>query len=87
LIACWLSAILLGFRRAHGFLRGFYNLAEISISSMTAAWQEVGGYLTALGLTAKIRWGSALQELANRYIASHRLFLFGTASQHRRPPS
>jgi len=28
LIACWLSAVLLGFRRAHGFLRGFYNLAR-----------------------------------------------------------
>lgn len=87
LIACWLSAVLLGFRRAHGFLRGFYNLAEISISSMTAAWQEVGGYLAALGLTAQIRWGPVLQELANRYSQGHRQFLFGTASQHRRPPA
>jgi hypothetical protein len=85
LIACWLSAVLLGFRRAHGLLRGFYNLAEISISSMTAAWQEVGGYLSALGLTAQIGWGAVLQKLANRYRGSHRQFLFGTASQHRRP--
>ena len=87
LIACWLSAVLLGFRRAHGFLRGFYNLAEIPITSMTAAWQEVAGYLTALGLTPQIRWGPVLQGLANRYGGSHRRFLFGTASQHRRPPA
>jgi hypothetical protein len=86
LIACWLSAVLLGFRRAHGFLRGFYHLAEISTTSMPAAWQEVGGYLTALGLTAQIRWGPVLQELANRYSRGRRQFLFGTASQHRRPP-
>jgi hypothetical protein len=87
LIACWLSAVLLGFRRDHGFLRGFYHLAEISTTTMTALWQEVAGYLTALGLTAQIRWGPMLQKLANHYSRSQRLFLFGTASQHRRPPA
>lgn len=85
LIACWLSAVVLGFRRAHGFLRAVYERAEIHITSMTGAWPEAAGYLSSLGITPQIRWGPVLQGLANRYSRSHRRFLFGMASQHRRP--
>jgi hypothetical protein len=83
LIACWLSAVVLGFRRAHGFLRGFYNLAEIHITPTTGPWREAAGYLMALGGMSQARWGPVVLGLVNRYGRSRGLFLFGTPSQGR----
>jgi hypothetical protein len=87
LIACWLSAVLLGFRRVHAFLRGVYNLAELQITASTGPWCEVAGYLMGLGWLSQTQWAAALQWLVNRYGREHRRFLFGTASQYRRPPA
>jgi hypothetical protein len=84
LIAGWLSAVVLSLRRAHGFLRGFYQLSEISITPTTGAWREAAGYLMSLGCMSQTRWGPVLQGLVNRYSRNHQLFLFGTASQYRR---
>lgn len=83
LIAGWLSVVVLGLRRAHGFWGGVYNLAKIHVGSTTGGWQEVAGYFTSLGLLPQIRWGPVLQGLANRYSRSRRMFFFGTASQYR----
>jgi len=82
LIACWLSAVQLGFRRAHGFLARIYNLVQITAA--TGPWPEVSGYLMSLRWPSQTHWATELHELVNRYSRSHRRFLFGTASQHRR---
>jgi hypothetical protein len=84
LIACWLSAVVLGLRRAHGFLRGAYNLDKIHIAPATGAWQEAAGYLMSLGCMSQTRWGPVFQALVNRYSFSQRLFLLGSPSQCRR---
>lgn len=83
LIATWLSMVVVGFRRAHAVLSGFYNLAEIHIEQLTGAWEKVCGYFTCLHGTPQTRWGPGLQGLLNRYSLSCRLFLLGSASQGR----
>ena len=83
LIACWLGVVVLGLRRAHGVLGGWYDLTDIRSSSMTAPWEEAAGYFLCFGWHLKIRWGPPLQSLVNRYSRSTRLFLFGTPSQYR----
>jgi len=83
LVACWLAVIILGFRRAHGVLRRFYNLTDIRTEHRTAAWEEAAGYFLCFGWKPEIRWGPLLQALVNRYSRSTRLFLFGTPSQQR----
>jgi hypothetical protein len=83
LIACWLTTVALGFRRAHAILRGFYSLAQIDISHRTVIWEEVSDYFVCFGWKPEIRWGPSLQALANRYTRSTREFLFGTPSQSR----
>jgi len=83
LIACWLGAVVLGFRRAHGVLRQWYNLADIRSSHGSAAWEEASGYFLCFGWHLQIRWGPPLQSFVNRYSRSTRLFLFGTPSQYR----
>jgi Domain of unknown function (DUF6431) len=87
LIAGWLSAVVLGLRRAHGFLRGVYNLDKIHIAPATGPWQEAAGCLRSLGCLSQTRWGPVLQGLANRYSRRRRLFLFGSPSQCRRQPA
>jgi hypothetical protein len=87
LIARWLAMVVLGFRRAHAVLCGFYNLAEIHIENITGAWEKVFGYLTCLHCTPQTRWGPVLQGLANRYSLSCRLFLLGSSSQGRHQPA
>ena len=81
LIACWLAVVVLGFRRAHPFLRQFYHLEDISTS--TGEWEEVAGYFLCFGLRPRGRWHPLLQALVNQYGRSNRIFLFGTPSQHR----
>lgn len=83
LIATWLSMVVVGFRRAHAVLSGFYNLAEIHIEQLTGTWEKVCGYFTCLHGTPQTRWGPGLQGLLNRYSLSCRLFLLGSASQGR----
>jgi hypothetical protein len=83
LIACWLTTVALGFRRAHAVLRGFHSLAQIHISHRTVIWEEVSGYFVCFGWNPEIRWGPSLQALAKRYSRSTRVFLFGTPSQSR----
>ena len=87
LIATWLAMAVLGFRRAHAVLSGFYNLAEIHIENITGAWEKVAGYFTCWGCTPQTRWGPVLQGLVNRYSLSGRLFLLGRPSQGRHQPA
>jgi hypothetical protein len=83
LIACWLWVVVLGLRRAHGVLGGWYHLIDIRSSSSTAAWEEAASYFLCFGWRLKTRWGPPLQSLVNRYSRTTRLFLFGTPSQSR----
>jgi hypothetical protein len=83
LIACWLAGVVLGFRRAHAVLRGFYDLTDIRASYRSTAWEEVAGYFVCFGFTSKIRWERMLQVLVNRYSRSTKRFLLGTPSQSR----
>jgi len=83
LIACWLGMVVLGLRRAHGVLAGWYSLTDIRSSSTIAAWEEAAGYFLCFGWHLKTRWGPPLQSLVNRYSRTTRLFLFGTPSQSR----
>jgi hypothetical protein len=87
LIATWLSMVVMGFRRAHSVLSGFYNLAGIHIESITGAWAQLADYFTAWGLRPQTRWGPVLQGLLSRYSLSCRLFLLGSPSQYRRQPA
>jgi len=87
LIATWLSMVVVGFRRAHALLSGFYNLAEIHIEHITGAWERAAGYFTHLHCRSQTRWGPGLQGFLNRYSLSCRLFLLGSASQGRRQPA
>jgi hypothetical protein len=84
LIACWLAVAVIGFRRAHPFLREIYDLSDISTLNRNGAWEEVGGYFLCFGWGPKIRCGPLVQALVNRYSRSTRLFLFGTPSQNRK---
>jgi len=83
LIACWLGAVVLGLRRAHGILRQWYNLTGIRSSSRTVVWEEASGYFVCFGWHLKIRWGPPLHCLVNRYSRNTGRFLFGTPSQSR----
>jgi hypothetical protein len=85
LIACWLGVVVLGFRRAHGVLRQWYNLIEIRSSHSSVPSEEAAGYFLCFGWRLRTRWGPPLQALLNRYSRNTRLFLFGTPSQHRVP--
>lgn len=87
LIATWLAMVVLGFRRAHGVLRGFYNLTEIHIAPKTGAWEKAAGYFTCLHCQPQTHWVPVLQGLTNRYSLSCRLFLLGNPSQGRRQPA
>ena len=84
LVACWLTVVLRGFRRAHALLSRWYDLSRIRTPRRSGVWEEVSGYLVSLGWEPEIRWGpSLLQTLLNRYSRRTRLFIFGTPSQHR----
>ena len=85
LIACWLGVVVLGLRRAHGVLAGWYPLTEVRSSPRSAAWEEVAGYFVCFGWKPQIRWGPLLRALVNRYSRSTKRFLLGTPSQHRSP--
>jgi hypothetical protein len=81
LIACWLVAVVQGFRRGHAALRQFYNLDGIHSSG---AWEEAVAYVAVLGL--KIDRLSLLMDLVYRYGRATGQFLFGTPSQYRSSP-
>jgi hypothetical protein len=80
LIACWLVAVLRGFRRGHAALRRFYNLDGIQSSG---TWGEAAAYFAAFGLKPMIEGLSLMMELVYRYSLATKQFLFGTPSQYR----
>lgn len=90
LISLWLVLVFMGFRRAHGELRRFFNLDKIGSSNLdeirsSDCWQEVGAYFSAFGLGSKAEWYLVLMDLLYRYSRATGQFLFGVASQYRRP--
>jgi len=80
LIACWLVAVLRGFRRGHAALRRFYSLDGIQSSG---TWGEAAAYFAAFGLKPMIEGLSLMMELVYRYSLATKQFLFGTPSQYR----
>jgi hypothetical protein len=83
LIACWLVAVVQGFRRSHAALRRFYDLDRIHTLETAKGWQEVGDYFAAFGLEAKMNPHALLMDVIGRYSRATGQFLFGTPSQHR----
>jgi hypothetical protein len=77
LVACWLVLVLNGLKRAHTWLRPWYDLNGIRTQR---AWEHLRGYFLALGWEAP---GSRLIEVLYRYSRTTRQFLFGTPSQLR----
>jgi hypothetical protein len=80
LIACWLVAVVQGFRRGHAALRPYYHLDGIQSSG---AWKEASAYFAAFGLRPKVDSLSLLMDLVYHYSQRTGQFLFGTPSQHR----
>jgi hypothetical protein len=83
LIVCWLQAVLRGFRRAHPVLGRFYDLRGVHTSGNSVAWEEVGGYFSAIGWKPHKPWVPVIFKLLHLYSGQTRQFLFGTASQQR----
>ena len=84
LVACWLTVVVNGLRRAHGILVRFYDLSDVKIAAgSTAIWHEVSGYFLAFGLNPTIAWARLVWTLINRYSRITGRFLFGAPSQHR----
>jgi hypothetical protein len=77
LVACWLVLVLNGLKRAHAWLRPWYDLNGIRTQR---AWEQIRGYFLALGWEAP---GSRFIEVLYRYSRTTRQFLFGTPSQQR----
>ena len=84
LVGYWLTAIISGFRRAHGILVRFYDLSDVkTFSQGSGLWDEASGYFLALGIKPEISWPLLIRTLLIRYSRTTSRFLFGTASQHR----
>lgn len=83
LILCWLQVVLRGFRRAHPVLRRFYDLRSVHTCGKSVAWEEVGGYFSAIGWKPHKPWIPLIFKLLHLYSRQRRQFLFGTASQQR----
>ena len=84
LVACWLTVVVGGLRRAHRILVRFYDLSEVKTGAQaTALWNEVSGYFPAFGLKLKIAWAPLVWTLIHRYSRTTNQFLFGTPSQQR----
>jgi hypothetical protein len=81
LVACWLVLVLKGLKRAHAWLRRWYDLSAIrSVNRPGSAWEEVLDYFLCLGLNAP---GPQLLEVLQRYSRTTGQFLFGIPSQQR----
>jgi hypothetical protein len=85
LVACWLTVIHRGFRRAHDLLAGFYDLSCVSARQRFASWQQTQHYFLAFGIKPDILWLPPLLDLLCRYSRATKQFLFGTPSQLRLP--
>jgi len=83
LIACWLVAVIQGFRRGHATLRQFYTLDGIH---SCGAWNEVASYFAAFDLRPELERLSLLMNLVYRYSLATGQFLLGTPSQYRSCP-
>ena len=78
LVACWLMLVLSGLKRAHAWLRRWYDLS--SIRTVKRAWEQVLDYFLALGWKSP---GSRPIEVLHQYSRTTRQFLFGIPSQQR----
>lgn len=81
LVACWLGLVLSGLRRAHAWLRRWYDLSGIRTAKrLDMAWEEVLSYFLCLGWKPP---GLRLQQTLQQYSRTTRQFLFGIPSQQR----
>ena len=78
LVACWLILVLSGLKRAHTWLRSWYDLNRIR--TVTQAWEEVSDYFLALRWTSP---GQSLLDVLYQYSRATRQFMFGIPSQGR----
>jgi len=81
LVACWLVLVLSGLRRAHAWLRRWYDLSGIRTAKRPGtAWEEVLSYFLCLDWKSS---GPRLIEVLYQYSQTTRQFLFGIPSQQR----
>jgi hypothetical protein len=86
LVACWLTLVRNGLRRAHAVLRRWCALDRIRTGeSREHSWTEVAGYFQALGGDPQIRGTPWLADLVQRYSRTTQRFLWGRPSQQRTP--
>jgi len=78
LVACWLMLVLSGLKRAHAWLRRWYDLGRIR--TVKRAWEQVLDYFLALGWKSP---GSRPIEVLHQYSRTTQQFLFGIPSQQR----
>lgn len=78
LVACWLALVLNSFKRAHVWLRSWYDLT--AIHTALRDWQQVQNYFLALGWKAP---EGPLIEVLYQYSRKTKQFMFGIPSQHR----
>jgi len=83
LIACWLVAVVRGFRRGHSELRRLYPLEGIGTLERDKPWQEATDYFRAFELEPKRYSHTFLMDVVDRYGRRTNQFLFGTPSQYR----
>lgn len=48
LVACWLTLVALGFKRAHAIMRRFYVLDHIRLTERSVPWDIMACYASAL---------------------------------------
>ena len=85
LVACWLSVVTGGLRRAHAVLGRFYDVDQVSTGEGGGAlWTEVRTYLIAFARGSPPEGPQVVADPVRRYALATGLFLIGRPSQSRR---
>ena len=85
LVACWLSVVAGGFRRAHAELGRLYDVGQVrSAEGWGALWSEVRTYLIAFARGSPPEGPQVVMVPVRRYALATGRFLIGTPSQSRR---
>ena len=71
LIFCWLMMVVHALKRAHGVLRGFYDLSDMHPPKGSDPWQAVMGYFTAFGWHPDVDRAPPVLTVLHRYAASN----------------
>jgi len=86
LVACWLSVVARGLRRAHAVLADWYDLGHVRTGEEGpgAAWGELGAYWIAFARGSPPEGPRIVLVPVRRYALATGRFLIGSPSQSRR---